>query len=73
MFCDIQVIDFDMVSQIKTGHLTTPSWLENLAGGAQVEVNCLSVVDSLVNCEDRPSGLKAIIDDMTGDIDTMKA
>ena len=63
-----------MVSLIKTGHLAAPSWLENLAGGAQVEVNCLSVVDSLVNhCEDGTSGLKAIIDDMTGEADTMRA
>lgn len=60
------MINFDLVGHIKEGRLATPTWLEHLASGAEVEVNCLTVVDSLVSSEGSSPGLKAIIDDMTG-------
>ncbi len=62
----LQTLDFNMISQIKEGKLQAPNWLEHLAVGAQVEVNCLSVLDSLVEPMEGRPGLKAIIDDMTG-------
>jgi len=62
------VINFDLVGHIKEGRLATPTWLEHLASGAEVEVNCLTVVDSLVTSEGSSPGLKAIIDDMTGEL-----
>ena len=58
--------NFSMVTQIKKGKLAAPAWLEHLAGGAQVEVNCLSVLDSLIKPENSTPCLKAVIDDMTG-------
>ncbi|DBA97135.1 hypothetical protein WJX77_011944 [Trebouxia sp. C0004] len=63
-----KVVNFDMVGQIKEGRLATPTWLEHLASGAEVEVNCLTVVDSLISSEGSSPGLKAIIDDMTGHV-----
>ena len=62
------MVNFDLVSQIKEGRLATPTWLEHLASGTEVEVNCLAVVDSLVNSEGSSPGLKAIIDDVTGEL-----
>ncbi|KAL0031927.1 hypothetical protein WJX79_006284 [Trebouxia sp. C0005] len=64
----VKVVNFDLVGQIKEGRLATPTWLEHLASGAEVEVNCLTVVDSLVSSEGSSPGLKAIIDDMTGHV-----
>lgn len=63
-----KVVNFDLVGHIKEGRLATPTWLEHLASGAEVEVNCLTVVDSLVSSEGSSPGLKAIIDDMTGHV-----
>ena len=62
------MVNFDLVGYIKEGRLATPTWLEHLASGAEVEVNCLTVVDSLVSSEGSSPGLKAIIDDMTGEL-----
>ena len=62
------MVNFDLVGYIKEGRLATPTWLEHLASGAEVEVNCLTVVDSLVGSEGSSPGLKAIIDDMTGEL-----
>ncbi len=73
MFPSLQVINFDLVGQIKEGRLATPTWLEHLASDAEVEVNCLAVVDSLVSSEGSSPGLKAIIDDMTGNLQHAQA
>ena len=51
---------------IKKGQLATPSWLTHLASIAQVEVTCLSFLDSVLNPQDGSPGLKAVIDNMTG-------
>lgn len=58
--------NLNIVTQIKKGRLAAPAWLEHLAGGAQVEVNCLSALDSLIKPENSTPCLKAVIDDMTG-------
>ena len=58
--------NLNIVTQIKKGKLAAPAWLEHLAGGAQVEVNCLSALDSVIKPENTAPCLKAVIDDMTG-------
>ena len=63
----LQIIDFDMLGLIRKGKLTTPAWLSQLASSAQVEVTCLSFLDSVVNPQDGSPGLKAVIKDMTGE------
>lgn len=55
-----------MMDSIKKGELTAPTWLTHLAGSAQVEVTCLSFLDSVLHPKDGSPGLKAVIDDMTG-------
>ena len=64
----MQILDFDMMCLLKKGKLATPSWLTHLASSAQVEVNCLSFLDSVLSPEDGSPGLKAVIDNMTGKI-----
>lgn len=51
---------------LKKGKLATPSWLTHLASSAQVEVHCLSFLDSVLSPEDGSPGLKAVIDNLTG-------
>lgn len=55
-----------MMGLLRKGQLATPSWLNPLACSAQVEVNCLSFLESVLNPEDGSPGLKAVIDSMTG-------
>ena len=62
----MQILDFDMIDMIKEGKLKAPSWLAHLASSAQVEVTCLSFLESVTSPQDGSPGLKAVIDDMTG-------
>ena len=55
-----------MIGLIKNGELAAPTWLTPLASSAQVEVTCLSFLDSVLHPKDGSPGLKAVIDDMTG-------
>ena len=63
----VQILDFNMIALIKEGKLKTPSWLAHLASSAQVEVTCLSFLESVTSPQDGSPGLKAVIDDMTGE------
>ena len=64
---DMQVMDFTTLDKMKKGNMARPAWLTHLASQAQVEVTCLSVMNSFLDRTDGGIGLKELINDMIGD------
>lgn len=59
-------MDFTFLDKMRKGKMAGPAWLSHLASNAQVEVTCLSVMNSLIAPEHGGPGLKDLIDNIIG-------
>ncbi len=63
----LQIMDFTFLTGMRQAKLMSPPWLSHLAGDAQVEVNCLRVLQAFVAPEDGGTDLKSLIKSTIGE------
>lgn len=61
-------MDYTFLTGMREGKFVPPPWLAHLAGDAQVELNCLRVLQAFVAPDDGGTDLKSLIKSTTGDL-----
>ena len=61
-------MDYNFLTGMREGKFVPPPWLAHLAGDAQVELNCLRVLQAFVAPDDGGTDLKSLIKSTTGDM-----
>ena len=66
----LQIMDFNFLTGMREGKFVAPPWLAHLAGDAQVEVNCLRVLQAFVapSAADGGTDLNSLIKSTTGNM-----
>ncbi len=64
----LQIMDFTFLTGMREAKLVSPPWLVHLASDAQVEVNCLHVIQAFVDPQDGGTDLKSLIKHTIGQI-----
>lgn len=62
----MQIMDFNFLTGMREAKLATPPWLAQLGTHAQVEVNCLRVLQAFVAPQDGATDLQTLITSITG-------